>query len=73
MMLSAGEHPMWVAKQMGHTDWAMIARVFGRWMPDADPSACQKAVPVFGRAPGYPLQNVGGSNNELKAVFAQHS
>lgn len=33
MMLSAGEHPMWVAKQMGHSDWTMIARVYGRWMP----------------------------------------
>ena len=28
MMLSAGEHPMWVAKQMGHADWTMIARVY---------------------------------------------
>jgi integrase len=30
MMLSAGEHSMWVAKQMGHKDWTMIARVYGR-------------------------------------------
>jgi hypothetical protein len=22
----------WVAKQMGHSDWAMIARVYGRWI-----------------------------------------
>jgi integrase len=28
MMLSADEHPMWVAKQMRHTDWSMIARVY---------------------------------------------
>jgi integrase len=27
MMLSAGKHPMWVAQQMGHSDWTMIARV----------------------------------------------
>ncbi|MCF7537562.1 tyrosine-type recombinase/integrase [Pseudomonas petrae] len=39
MMLSAGEHPMWVAQQMGHSDWTMIARVYGRWMPAADTSA----------------------------------
>jgi integrase len=43
MMLSAGEHPMWVAKQMGHTDWTMIARVYGRWMPSADATAGERA------------------------------
>ncbi len=44
MMLSAGEHPMWVAKQMGHSDWTMIARVYGRWMPYWDDIAGTKAV-----------------------------
>ncbi|HIE1785155.1 Arm DNA-binding domain-containing protein [Pseudomonas aeruginosa] len=44
MMLSAGEHPMWVAGQMGHSDWTMIARVYGRWMPSADESAGSKAL-----------------------------
>ncbi|MNZ95073.1 hypothetical protein D3C78_1142030 [compost metagenome] len=39
MMLSAGEHPMWVAKQLGHEDWTMIARIHGRWMPSADVGA----------------------------------
>jgi integrase len=47
MMLTAGEHPMWVASQMGHADWTMIARVYGRWMPDADPSAGSKAALLF--------------------------
>ncbi|MBC8730030.1 site-specific integrase [Paraburkholderia sp. UCT2] len=47
MMLSAGEHPMWVAKQMGHADWTMIARVYGRWMPSADESAGNRAVEKF--------------------------
>lgn len=47
MMLSAGEHPMWVAKQMGHTDWTMIARVYGRWMPAADDTAGGKAELAF--------------------------
>lgn len=48
MMLSAGEHPMWVAQQMGHADWSMIARTYGKWMPDAMPDAGQKAETVFG-------------------------
>jgi len=47
-MLSAGEHPMWVAKQMGHADWTMIAWVYGRWMPDADPNAGNKAAERLG-------------------------
>ena len=46
--LSAGEHPMWVAKQMGHADWTMIARVYGRWMPSADADAGTRAVEKFG-------------------------
>jgi len=33
MMLSAGEHPMWVAQQMWHSDWTIIARVYRRWIP----------------------------------------
>lgn len=47
MMLSAGEHPMWVSQQMGHADWTMIARVYGRWMPDADAHAGGKAEEKF--------------------------
>ncbi|QRY79678.1 site-specific integrase [Pseudomonas sp. PDNC002] len=47
MMLSAGEHPMWVAQQMGHSDWTMIARVYGRWMPTADITAGTKAEALW--------------------------
>jgi len=48
MMLSAGESPMWVAQQMGHSDWTQIARIYGRWIPDAAPQAGSKAVQIFG-------------------------
>lgn len=47
MMLSAGEHPMWVAQQMGHSDWTMIARVYGRWMPSADIDAGNRAEQLW--------------------------
>jgi len=47
MMLSAGESPMWVAQQMGHRDWGMIRRIYGRWIPDANPEAGAKAVAMF--------------------------
>ena len=32
-MLSQGKNPLWVAQQMGHKDWGMIRKVYGRWMP----------------------------------------
>lgn len=56
MMLSAGEHPMWVAKQMGHSDWTMIARIYGRWMSNDDESMGKKAVETWANA--YELQGV---------------
>lgn len=33
ILLSRGEEPMWVATQMGHKDWGMIRKVYGRWIP----------------------------------------
>lgn len=47
MMLSAGENPMWVAQQMGHKDWGMIRKTYGRWIPDANPSAGQLAESLW--------------------------
>lgn len=47
MMLSAGEHPMWVARQMGHADWGMIRQRYGKWMPEAAPDAGSKAEAMF--------------------------
>jgi integrase len=32
ILLSRGENPMWVAQQMGHKDWGMIRKVYGRWI-----------------------------------------
>ncbi|TWI48024.1 integrase [Pseudomonas duriflava] len=57
MMLSAGEHPMWVAKQMGHKDWTMIARVYGRWIPTENDTSGRLAVEKF----GSPVQSAQGS------------
>lgn len=35
---------------MGHKDWTMIARIYGRWMPAADSSAGLRAVTAFLRS-----------------------
>lgn len=34
-LLSRGENPMFVAQQMGHKDWSMIIKVYGRWIPQS--------------------------------------
>lgn len=47
MMLSAGEHPMWVAKQMGHASWTMIGKIYGRFMEEAVPDPGRKAEKMF--------------------------
>ena len=38
LMLSAGKQPMWVAQQMGHKDWGMIRKTYGRWIPNTSSS-----------------------------------
>lgn len=47
MMLSAGESPIWVAQQMGHSDITMIFRNYGRWIEAKDADSGQKAVDMF--------------------------
>ncbi len=32
MLLSTGKNPLWVAQQMGHKDWGMIRKIYGRWI-----------------------------------------
>jgi len=35
-LLSAGEPILYVANQLGHKDWSMVVKVYGRWLPQAD-------------------------------------
>lgn len=48
MMLSAGENPWWVARQMGHASLTMLERNYGRWMPDGDANVGMRAEERFG-------------------------
>lgn len=47
MMLTAGENPVWVMQQLGHSDLTMLSRRYGRWMTDAAPEAGAKAEKLF--------------------------
>ena len=58
-MLSAGESPMWVAAQMGHSDWTMIGRIYGRWIRDIAPEAGEKAVKMFAEKAAVKLPKLG--------------
>lgn len=44
MLLLAGESPMWVATQVGHTDWSFTLRTYSRFIPDDMPDAGSKAA-----------------------------
>lgn len=57
VMLSAGENPMWVAQQMGHKDWSMIVKVYGRFIPSVDPLAGSRAVAAL-TADGQHLDSI---------------
>lgn len=46
-LLSRGENPIWVAAMMGHKDWTMIARVYGRWIPSLTQDAGQKVAALW--------------------------
>ncbi|WP_250533947.1 site-specific integrase [Caballeronia sp. AZ10_KS36] len=59
MMLSAGEHPMWVARQMGHSDTTSIMRNYGRWIPSSNPDAGGKAVAMFSAGDNGKLGKTG--------------
>ncbi len=41
-LLSLGFPPMWVAQQMGHRDWGMIRRVYGRWINESRPEIARE-------------------------------
>ncbi|MDY7538756.1 tyrosine-type recombinase/integrase [Undibacterium sp. 5I1] len=39
VMLSSGENTLYVAEQLGHADWTMLVKVYGRWMNEVNHSA----------------------------------
>ncbi len=53
-LLSAGENPVWVASMMGHKDWAMIIKVYGRWIPSVAPDAGNKVAALWTASESVP-------------------
>jgi integrase len=48
-LLSSGENPLWVARQLGHRDPAFTMRTYARWMPTQFPDAGAKAIAALGK------------------------
>lgn len=51
-LLSTGANPMWVAAQMGHSDWGMIRKRYGRWLPQEASEAERMNLALFGHQNG---------------------
>jgi len=47
MALSSGEEPMWTAKYLGHADWAMIRKSYGKWIATEDDTSGDKMNSKF--------------------------
>lgn len=46
-LLSAGENQLYVAEQMGHKDWSMISKVYGRWIKKVDGLAGTRVAEMY--------------------------
>ncbi|MFQ2124001.1 tyrosine-type recombinase/integrase [Aeromonas jandaei] len=38
MLLMAGAHPAYLAKQLGHKDWGMIRTIYAQWVSKDNPN-----------------------------------
>lgn len=61
-LLSAGENPVWVASMMGHKDWAMIIKVYGRWIPSIAPDAGDKVAALWATSKSVPKVSQAHTN-----------
>lgn len=43
-MLTAGVNPSYLASQMGHANFQMVARVYAKWMPSSSQSEHERAI-----------------------------
>jgi integrase len=52
MTLTAGESPIWLSQQMGHSDTSMIFRNYGRWIETENAKSGEKTVAMFSTTDG---------------------
>lgn len=49
-LLTAGCDATWLAAQMGHKNWDMISKIYGRWISKDNPEYAQKMADKLGQA-----------------------
>ena len=49
-LLTAGCEMSWLAGQMGHKDWNMISKIYGRWIPEDNPNYIQNMALKLGQS-----------------------
>ncbi|MES2885577.1 MAG: tyrosine-type recombinase/integrase [Pseudomonadota bacterium] len=47
MLLSAGVDPTYLAQQMGHKDWGMLRKVYGKWLSDFSGAQTDKVAVLW--------------------------
>ena len=65
-MLMIGADPIWLAKQLGHTDWGMIRKIYGTWIPNERPEYRNELAEKLGQVdktpPGRGTTNISTSS-----------
>lgn len=67
-LLSAGEPVLYVAAQMGHKDWSMLVKVYGRWIPQVDRQLGRRVAAQHGRAWGALRARLSGTSGAAEGV-----
>lgn len=56
-MLMIGADPIWLSKQLGHADWGMIRKIYGKWIPDERPEYRNELAEKLGQVKKEKKQN----------------
>ncbi len=49
-LLTSGCDMAWLASQMGHKNWNMIGKIYGKWIPEDNPDYVKKLAEKLGQA-----------------------
>ncbi|MFM4917239.1 MULTISPECIES: tyrosine-type recombinase/integrase [Aeromonas] len=53
LLLIAGAHPAYLAKQLGHKDWGMIRTIYAQWVSNDNPDYRNELAEKLGQDDPY--------------------
>ncbi|MBM0511467.1 tyrosine-type recombinase/integrase [Aeromonas hydrophila] len=53
LLLMAGAHPAYLAKQLGHKDWGMIRTIYAQWISNDNPDYRNELAEKLGQDDPY--------------------